>query len=154
MDKTGNNNFDNDGYNADNLHLTVNQALTQNITLNANLFSNRYKTEIDEGVFRDGLDYDYTSKNLLLAIGGKYSYHVNYNKNTNNRLLHQDTSALSKNFIRADYKGKSDFIEVYGNHKFSKNFDLVAGLDHRAQNMASSYFSINQWGSYEAPKLD
>jgi vitamin B12 transporter len=159
IDKKGGQNFDNDGYNSDNLNAIINHQLTKKLSVNAIATSNKYIAGLDDGAFTDGKDYDLTSKNLLLGIGTKYDFtkgtlHINYNKNTNDRAFAQDSSKISKNFVRGNYKGKSDFLEAYGNFSLSKNIDLLIGLDNRNQNMASDYFSISQYGPYESPKLE
>lgn len=159
VDKVGGKNFDNDGYNADNLNLTLNHQLTQKLSINAIAASNKYVAGLDEGAFRDGKDYELTSKNLLLGIGAKYdfakgTFHVNYNKNTNDRAFEQDSSKISKNFVRGNYNGKSDFLEAYGNFSLSEKLDLLIGIDNRTQNMASNYLSVSQYGPYESPKLE
>ncbi len=159
LDKVGGNSFDNDGYNSNNLNLIANHQLTQKLSINALATINNYTTELDQGAFSDGKNYEFTSKNLLFGIGAKYDFtkgtlHVNYNNNTNDRIYAQDSSALSKSYIRGSYNGKSDFLEIYGNFNLSKNIDLLVGADSRSQNMASNYFSIGQYGPYESPKLE
>jgi vitamin B12 transporter len=159
VDKIGGKNFDNDGYNADNFNVNVNQKLTDALSVNALVTSNKYVAGIDEGAFSDGKDYDLTSKNLLFGIGGKYilgkgSIHVNFNSNANKRLFDQDSSATSKNFVRGTYDGKSQFVEAYGNFNLSNHVELLIGADTRSQNMANTFFSISQYGPYESPKLE
>ncbi|MDZ7936505.1 MAG: TonB-dependent receptor [Emticicia sp.] len=159
VDKVGGKNFDNDGYNADNVNLTLNHQLTQKLSINGIVASNKYIAGLDEGAFRDGKDYELTSKNLLLGIGAKYdfakgTFHFNYNNNTNDRAFAQDSSVTSKNFVRGNYNGKSDFLEAYGNFNLSEKLDLLIGVDNRTQNMASDYFSVSQFGPFESPKLE
>lgn len=159
VDKVGGKNFDNDGYNSNNFNLILNHQLTRKISINALVTSNKYIAALDEGAFTDGKDYELTSKNILLGVGTKYDFakgtlHINYNNNTNDRAFNQDSSAISKNYVRANFNGKSDFLEAYGNFKLSNKIDLLIGADSRNQNMASDYFSVSQYGPYEAPKLD
>ncbi len=158
VDKVGSNNFDNDGYNSNNLTFVSNHQFTQKLSMNAIITNNKYIAELDEGSFTDGKDYELESKTLLYGIGAKYDFRkgtlqINYNANTNERAFKQDSSAISKSYLRANYNGKSDFLEAYGNLKLSNKIDLLFGADSRNQNMASNYFTISQFGSFEAPKL-
>lgn len=159
VDKVGGKNFDNDGYNSNNLNVILNHQLTKKLSVNALATSNKYTAGLDAGAFSDGLDYELTSKNLLLGLGAKYDFakgtlHVNYNNNSNDRAYAQDSSKLSKSYIRGNYKGKSDFLEAYGNFSLSEKLDVLVGVDSRTQNMASNYLSVSQWGPYESPKLE
>lgn len=159
VDKVGGKNFDNDGYNSNNLNVILNHQLSQKLSVNGLLTANNYTAGLDAGAFTDGKDYELTSKNLLFGLGAKYDFakgtlHVNYNKNTNDRAFAQDSSKLSKNYIRGNYNGKSDFLEAYGNFSLSEKLDLLVGADTRTQNMASNYFSVSQYGPYESPKLE
>jgi len=68
-DSTGTQNFDNDKYNSDVAHATVEYRLSSEFSLKTFLQYSRYKTGLDAAAFTDEKDYTVNNKSLITGAG-------------------------------------------------------------------------------------
>jgi len=143
LDTTGTKGFDNDGVKENLVLANISQKINEALQLRGNFQYNQYKSDLDNGAFRDNKNYTNDNKNTQAGIGADYNLgagvlHFNYNYNTLTR-TYLDGSALST------YTGRSHYAELYGNFNLNKNLDLLAGVDYRNQRLveATPYDSIS-----------
>lgn len=155
-DKTGNKNFDNDGYNGDAVQATLNIKATNHFEIKPYIQYSHYKTDLDNGAFTDDKDYTNTNTNKLagtrlqyktgsLQVVGQYMYGENERN-------YRDDSTDVPGFVKYatnDFAGKSHFAELYANWQLAKGWNLLAGADFRQASMNSRYFSISSFGPYK-----
>lgn len=156
-DSTGKNNYEKDEFLQHNVTGSWQYALTP--SLKANIFGQYswYKTGIDGTAFTDDRDYNVTTDNL--SAGGGLAYDIghgniqlNYRYNDVSRLYLND-SADKSDYLRVDYKGRTHYVELYGNKQW-KNVELLAGVDYRRNGMSSDLLSISMFGPYAATLPD
>lgn len=150
-DSTGAKDYDKDGFIEHNV--TGSWQYTLGRRLKANLFGQYtwYKTDIDGTAFSDDKDFTVTTDNL--SAGGGLGYELpggniqfNYRYNDVSR-LYLDDSLDKSSYVRADYQGRTHYLELYGNNKW-KNIELLAGIDYRRNQMSSDLLSISMYGPY------
>jgi vitamin B12 transporter len=64
-----------------------------------------------------------------------------------------DSSDRAPNYLRADYSGRTHYVELYGNKKW-KYIELLAGVDYRQNNMSIDVLSVSQFGPYSSSLPD
>lgn len=158
-DKTGNQNFDNDGFTTNNINFTADHQVLKHLNVNGIFTYNKNKVDLDNGSFKDGLNYFTNNENLLWGLGTTYDLakgklHLNYSNNVTKRYYQQDKAINSPSYVRGHYEGNSDFVELYGNTSLSEQLDLIAGIENRSQNMSSDYYTDGVYGPYTSPSIE
>lgn len=148
--------FDKDAFSENNLSAQVKQRIAPGFLLKGLFNYNAYKADIDAGAFVDDQDYTIQSNNLLGGAGFVYDKEylrltLNYVYNATERIFEDDstsvpTTAFAK-YSRTDYRGKSHFVEAYGNFKFGQKMEFLLGLENRSQNMSQLYLSVSDFGN-------
>jgi vitamin B12 transporter len=158
-DKTGNQNFDNDGINQNSVSLNLG-AETKKWKVRLFSLLDQYNAGIDDGPFMDDKKSNITNKNLQLALSSVYSFKkgnlsMNVNENKIERKLDDPINSPGKN----DYKGNSFFAEVFTNINLHENIGLLAGADYRNQkaknetvygDLGGDSAEINMYSGYAA----
>ncbi|HSC54710.1 MAG TPA: TonB-dependent receptor [Phnomibacter sp.] len=160
-DKTGNQNFDNDGYNSDATSASLTWKATQKLQVKTYAQYTHNKTELDAGSFADEKDYTNTSKNLLAGTSLQYTskrvvFTGNYMFSQNNRSYLNDSidkPGFAK-YVTDDYEAKAHFAELYANISIAKGLNALVGLDYRRSNMNSQYYSLSAYGPFESSFKD
>lgn len=155
-DKTVNGNFDNDGYNGDAVNASLNWQATKQLQIKPYFQYSQYKTDLDNGAFKDDKDHTNTNENKMAGTRiqfkkEKFTLVGNYMYAENERGYLDDSTDVP-GFVKYstnDFAGQSQFAELYGNFQLGKNFTLLAGGDFRHARMNSRYFSISSFGPYE-----
>ena len=158
-DKVGNKNFDRDGFTTDNINLTADNQATKKLNINGIFSYNKNKVDLDNGSFKDALNYFTNNENLLWGLGSTFELtkgklHLNYSNNVTKRYYQQDMSVVSADFVRGHYQGNSSFLELYGNFSLNTKLDLIAGVENRSQSMSSDYLSGGEGWSYTATPIE
>jgi len=157
-DSTGNNNFEKDGFLQHNVTGSWQVSLTEK--LKANVFGQYswYKTGIDATAFVDDRDYNVTTDNFSGGAGLGYDINggniqFNYRYNNVSRLYLNDSLHRAPDYLRVDYTGKTQFVELYGNKRW-KNIELLAGVDYRHNAMSSDLLSVSMFGPFKTSLSD
>jgi vitamin B12 transporter len=152
-DSTGKGGFRRDAYDGDAVSSQLSWARGAHLTLKGLIQYSQYKTGLPGGAFEDATDYNLTSKNLML--GGGFSYRLpsvtitgNYLYNTATRLNLMDSSAQQPNYLRDNYFGKTQFVELYSVADLGDGFTLLSGADYRYASMNEQYLSVSGYGPY------
>lgn len=148
--------FDKDAFSENNLSAQVKQRIFPGFLLKGLFNYNAYKADIDAGAFVDDQDYIIQSNNLLGGAGFVYDKKylrltLNYVYNATERIFEDDSTSVPATafakYSRTDYRGKSNFVEAYGNFKFGQKMEFLLGLENRSQNMSQFYFSVSDFGN-------
>ena len=160
-DSTGKANFDNDGYNGDVVSGSLQYQLTDNFSIRSFVQHSQYKTDLDNGLFKDEKDYNSTSKILMTGGGFNYKKNIvtitgNYQYSENKRNYFNDSIDKPgfSTFVTDDYKGRSQFLELFSSIELSKNLTLLQGADYRFNNMSSNFYSLSMFGPFETAFKD
>ena len=167
-DALGNKNFDEDGFKQDAVLASIGFKPIEKLTVRLYGKYNINKAEIDAGAFTDDTDYRYKTNNVTAGTGliyqlKKSSLHLNYNFNDYERKYTNDSiniggfstnpNAFYTKYIDENYRGKSHFIELYGNINLNKNINLVTGFDYRRQATSQRSLFISNFGPFESLPL-
>jgi len=153
-DKDGKGDFDRDGYNGDATMAALQYQVTKEFLVKSFIHYNRYKADIDAGVFTDDKDYTYKNKALMTGAGFQFNKNAvrlvgNYQFADIDRNYHNGESDGSA-FGTDDFAAKSQYAELYANIELGKNFSLLHGADYRYNSYNSRSFSRSSFGSYES----
>jgi vitamin B12 transporter len=161
-DKTGNQNFDNDGIKQNNILANVGLNLSKNVLLKLRTVQNNYKTDIDAGAFTDEKDYIIKNNFSMIAMGLDYRYTkgkltFNYGYSKTEKTFIDDSTSVEKTafdkYSKTFYDGNSHYAEIYNSLKINDNIEVVAGTDYRAANTNQTYESISDYGKYTAAPI-
>ena len=148
--------YDNDGFVENNLSTQLKYRLAKDLLIKGLVNYNTYQADIDAGAFVDDKDYTSSSNNLLggggFVLDKKYlRLTLNYAYNATERVFEDDSTSVPATafakYARTDYRGKSNFIETYGNFKFGEKMEFLLGLENRSQNMSQVYNSVSDFGN-------
>jgi vitamin B12 transporter len=127
-DTTGKANFDKDGYKQNAVQAIVGINVTNKFKLSPYLRYTKFKGDFDDDAFTDGPDH-YIASLVNSGLDGHYNYatgslHFNY----------------GYDFTKRDYEsaypfqssGKFHNAEAYINQTFSKNVQMIAGLNYQS----------------------
>ncbi len=160
QDQTSAGNFDKDGMDENVFRANISQKINNKFSVRANTQLSNYKTDADEGPFKDDVDYVIKNKNALAGIGADYTIgksilHFNYNYNSTNRFYLNDSTIIQgfSYYSQGEYSGKSHFAELYSNIAVTKNIDVLVGADYRNQLTDQNYFSVSAFGPYASIPL-
>ena len=161
-DKTGNQNFDNDGIKQNNILANVGLNLSKKVLLKLRTVQNNYKTDIDAGAFTDEKDYTIKNNFSMIAMGLDYRYTkgkmtFNYGYSKTEKTFIDDSTSVEKTafdkYSKTFYNGNSHYAEIYNSLKINENIEFVVGTDYRAANTNQTYESISSYGKYTAPPI-
>ncbi len=160
-DSTRSGNFENDRFVQDAFNAQIGFAPMPRLharfyaKLNINRFS------VDGGAFTDNNYAQIRNANLIYGTYLEYalrkgSLHFHANSNLVDRRFDDHQFALSGNgYTQAGrYGGKSLFVELYGNHRFSPRLQLLLGADLRRNRSDQSYRSDGPWGPFDSKPLN
>ncbi len=144
-DSSGKGNFDNDGYRNDALTGDIAWNISHQFTMKAFSQYSYYKTDLDAGAFTDAKNYTSMNKNLMLGAGFTYKISGttitgNYYYNTSKRHLLED-SVLGQYYYSDNFKGKSQYAEIFANSRLGAGFTWLNGIDYH-------YSSMNEVSNY------
>lgn len=148
--------FDKDAFFENNLSAQVKQQVAPGLLVKGVFNYNAYKADIDAGAFVDDQDYFTQSNNLLGGAGFVYDKKylrltLNYVHNATERSFEDDSTSVPATafakYSRAEYRGKSHFVEAYGNFKLGQKMEFLLGLENRSQNMSQLYLSVSDFGN-------
>lgn len=157
-DSTGKKNFDNDGFEQNNVQASLNYKL--NTSLTAKAFGNfsTYRTGYDAGAFTD--DKDYTAKNsnklggLSLQYKGKdFVWNIQGSYQRAERAFTNDSTDISSiysKYSEGKYTGNTTTWETFGNKTLTRHLGLVGGIQYINQNTDQSYFSTGAFGPFKS----
>jgi len=156
-DKTGNKNFDKDGYDGNVINASLQYQVMPELSLRTFIQHSRYKADVDAAVSTDDKDYTIHNSNLssgfgahykkgIVSITGNYQYGELSRKYRNDSL---DAPGFNK-FESNIYGGRTQYAELYGNVFATKWLTALLGFDYRWSNMTQDYFSISMYGPYSS----
>ncbi|MDH7463749.1 TonB-dependent receptor [Chitinophagaceae bacterium 26-R-25] len=159
-DKTGNQKFDNDGINQNNVSLSLGADAGRFKIRWLGSFD-QYHAAIDDGAFMDDKNSTITNKNLQFGLSTIYTFDkgsitVNVNENHIERKLDDPannpvgTNDYDPSF--GNYKGNNYFAEAFINLNLHEHIGLLAGVDGRRQD-ASSETTYSKLGG-DSSKID
>ncbi len=156
-DTIGSQNFDNDGYDGNNVNASVQYQFTPSLSGKTFIQHNQYKASVDAGGFADDRDYTISNKNLLTGVGLLYKKGIvnlasNYQYGALGRSYFNDS--LHKpgftQFESNKYNSRSQFAELFATVRLAKWLNLLAGTDYRWGNMNQQYFALSDFGPYNS----
>jgi vitamin B12 transporter len=156
-DSTGSKNFDKDGYHGNTSSGSFQYALTNRFLIKGFVLHSGYTSNIDAGVFND--DRQYQLKSNMLNTGGGFQYKSpkitvtgNYQFNETTRAFERDSADKTafNYFLRNNYFGKTQFVELYANIPITKNLSLLQGVEYRFANMNNQFRSVSSFGPYNS----
>lgn len=155
-DTTGTADFDDDGFDQNNLQATLGYRFSPKLSLRGLVNYGKYTADIDAGAFTDDKDYTMENTNNLYSLDLAYTssafgLHFINSLQKAKRLLNDDSSHVGgfAKFARGSYEGTSYISELISNFTFSPKTSLVAGVQTVFQNTDQSYLSISSFGPYE-----
>lgn len=156
-DSAGNKGFDRDGYHGNTTSGSFQYAFTSRFLIKGFVLSSKYSSGIDAGVFND--DKQYQLKSNMLNTGGGFQYKTakitvtgNYQFNETRRNFERDSADKTafNYFVRNNYFGKTQFIELYANIPITKNLSLLQGTEYRLASMNNQYTSMSSFGPFNS----
>lgn len=160
-DSIGNKNFDKDGYNGDVVSAALQYQAMPALQLKTFVQYSRYKADIDAGVFADEKDYAINNSSLSSGVGAHFKKGIvnitaNYQYGELKRKYLNDSIDKPGFTTYEDnrYKGRTQYLELYGNITVTKWLTVLAGLDYRHANMHQKYYSESMFGPYDPPAFD
>lgn len=150
-DSTGKNNFDNDGYNGDNVAASLQYQASKAFAVKTFVQYSQYKTDLDASAFTDEKNYFAKDKGLFTGAGFTYkkndfSLTGNYQYSNNKRYFDDNFSTGATTYSTNTYNGASNYFELYTSFKVVKNITALVGSDFRTATMNGQYFS-SSWGA-------
>jgi vitamin B12 transporter len=154
FDSTGTSGFDTDALFGNNFGASLAYQANKTLTFNSFIQHRYYKTDLDNGPFSDARNFFSEDQALFAGAGftykkSKFSLTGNYQKVNNNRYYDKDFSAGSPLFSTHSLNGYSDFTELFGNVKISKNVTAIIGSELRTSSMNSLYLSVSTFGPFQ-----
>ncbi len=160
-DTVGNKNFDRDAYWGNTSSASLTYQATEQLFFRSFLQYNRYKTSIDASAFRDDTDFTQRSNNLNTGFGFGYrsktvSLSGNYMYSESTRKFLNDSGNVSgfAKFIRDNYFGRNQFVELFATINLAKGFTLLQGADYRFNSFNNKYFSVSSFGVFQSTFKD
>ncbi len=148
-------NFDNDGYKQSTLNMQFVKQIIKGLQLNTHAQLSTYKTSIDQGGFRDELDYTSKNSNQLFGAALTYIYpkgrlQAQYTYNEGQRTLVNDSidKPSFTTYSKDKYESATKFAELYNTINIGRNMSLLTGVDYRDAKVNQTNFSISSFGPY------
>ena len=154
FDSTGTSNFDTDALFGNNFSASLAYQPNKTLTFNSFIQHRYYKTDVDNGPFSDARNFFSEDQAFFAGAGftykkSKVSITGNYQKVNNNRYYDNDFSAGSPLFSTHSLNGSSDYSELFGSVKISKNLTAIMGSELRTTSMNSLYLSVSSFGPFQ-----
>jgi vitamin B12 transporter len=154
FDSTGTSNFDTDALFGNNFSASLAYQPNKTLTFNSFIQHRYYKTDVDNGPFSDARNFFSEDQAFFAGAGftykkSKVSITGNYQKVNNNRYYDNDFSAGSPLFSTHSLNGYSDYSELFGSVKISKNLTAIMGSELRTTSMNSLYLSVSSFGPFQ-----
>ena len=154
FDSTGTSNFDTDALFGNNFSASLAYQANKTLTFNSFIQQRYYKTDVDNGPFSDARNFFSEDQAFFAGAGftykkSKVSITGNYQKVINNRYYDNDFSAGSPLFSTHSLNGSSDYSELFGTFKISKNLTAIMGSELRTTSMNSLYLSVSSFGPFQ-----
>lgn len=156
-DSTGSKNFDQDAYQGNTSSGSFQYAFNKQFFVKGFVLHSAYNSNIDAGIFKDDLPY-YLKSNMLNTGGGfqyktaKITVTGNYQFNETRRAFERDSTdrTVFNYFVRNNYFGKTQFVELYASIPITKNISLLQGADYRFASMNNQYESVSSFGPFSS----
>jgi vitamin B12 transporter len=161
-DRTGQQNFDKDGYRQNALLANLTLQLSSKLSWQIRGITTGYSTDLDAGAFADEKDFTYHNQFKQIATGLTYRHNrgrlvVNYGLSNSRRTYTNDSTAVEPGafdkYAYQEYGGLAQFAEAYHSLKLGRWGELLTGADYRFSNTDQIYRSISSFGLYEAPPI-
>lgn len=154
FDSTGTSNFDTDALFGNNFSASLAYQPNKTLSFNSFIQHRYYKTDVDNGPFSDARNFFSEDQAFFAGAGftykkSKVSITGNYQKVNNNRYYDNDFSAGSPLFSTHSLNGSSDYSELFGTFKISKNLTAIMGSELRTTSMNSLYLSVSSFGPFQ-----
>ena len=154
FDSTGTSNFDTDALFGNNFSASLAYQANKTLTFNSFIQHRYYKTDVDNGPFSDARNFFSEDQAFFAGAGftykkSKVSITGNYQKVNNNRYYDKDFSIGSPLFSTHSLNGYSDYSELFGTVKISKNLTAIMGSELRTTSMNSLYLSVSSFGPFQ-----
>ena len=154
FDSTGTSNFDTDALFGNNFSASLAYQANKTLTFNSFIQQRYYKTDVDNGPFSDARNFFSEDQAFFAGAGftykkSKVSITGNYQKVINNRYYDNDFSAGSPLFSTHSFNGFSNYSELFGTVKISKNLTAIMGSELRTTSMNSLYLSVSSFGPFQ-----
>jgi vitamin B12 transporter len=154
FDSTGTSGFETDALFGNNFGASLAYQANKTLTFNSFIQYRYYKTDLDNGPFSDAIHFFSEDQALFAGAGftykkSKFSLTGNYQKVNNNRYYDKDFSSGSPLFSTHSLNGFSDYTELFGNVKISKNVTAIMGSELRTSSMNSLYLSVSTFGPFQ-----
>ncbi len=155
LDEKNTSGFDRDGFNGKTLSTVLTYHITPQLSLRGFVQNNDYKTDIDNGAFKD--DKDFTQKSKNLNAGGGMNWRNTWVKVTANFMYSQternfldDSSSIGgfAKFSRDDYYSQSRFGEIFASFNIHPKMVLLTGYDMRISSFNNQYLSVSSFGPF------
>jgi vitamin B12 transporter len=155
LDEKNTSGFDRDGFNGKTLSAALTYHITRQLSLRGFVQNNDYKTDIDNGAFKD--DQDFTQKNKNLNTGGGLNWRNTWMKVTANFMYSQternfldDSTSIGgfAKFARDDYYSQSRFGEIFATFNIHPQMVLLTGYDIRISSFNNQYLSVSSFGPF------
>lgn len=119
-----------------------------------------YQADLDAGAFTDEKDHTVTNRNAQVGTGLTYIHkngtaRFNYNFNFIERRYIDDSLFKSSPFLDWSdtyFAGRTHYAELYNTWN-KKDWELLAGIDYRLNNMNQTYISGSSFGLYETEPI-
>ena len=154
FDSTGTSNFDTDALFGNNFSASLAYQPNKTLTFNSFIQHRYYKADVDNAPFSDARDFFSEDQAFFAGAGftykkSKVSITGNYQKVNNNRYYDKDFSVGSPLFSTHSLNGYSDYSELFGSVKISKNLTAIMGSELRTSSMNSLYLSVSSFGPFQ-----
>lgn len=157
-DKTGNGNFDKDGFKQQNVNLALSVHISPAIQINPFIHYSKIEGGFDADAFTDDNASNYSGKLLNTGFYGQANYktgslHYNYAYTYTKR-------NFATQYYTYDPKGKFNSAELYIKQKLGADIKLIAGLNYQDFKLMSnedtlnSIFSVYANGVYNKKGLE
>lgn len=149
---------DKDGYEQSSFYAAIGYQPSRSVRIQPYIRYTRYNGNIDQGAFRDELDYTTALENVQAGIRnelqfGKLRLNILYNYNDIKR-IYIDDSVKSRNgfdiYSKGLYKGSEHFAEAYLVYPFANLLKLTAGVDYRSSGSDQEFHSVSVYGPYDS----
>jgi vitamin B12 transporter len=140
--------FRNDDFHQRALNVILDQKVSPDFTLNANLQATRTQGHLPQGSFMDDPNYFYSNTFFFGGIGGTLKLDkgaLNVKVTQNDVSNNYDDLASSANGFFPSYQkntGRITDAEAIFNYSLYKHLDIISGLDYK-------YFNTDQYSTYD-----
>lgn len=160
-DTAGNKGFDRDDYRGTTNSASLRYALTEQLSFKTFIQYNQYKSAIDNGVFADDKDHTQKSKNLNTGAGFQFknkalTLNGNYLYSESDRNYLNDSGSINgfAKYVKDDYAGRNQFVELFTAIDLGKGFSLLQGADYRYNTFNNQFLSISSFGPFKSQFKD